>query len=146
MPVVVVLAEAVCVSNDEALDVLRGLKGSRVVLGGVEVDAGVGNSYAGSVVGMNGRSWEALRGKGEVVAGVLAMFPAMSVSSVVRTLLLVTVELERRSASVFEPDDMLKGVLDVRFRGILCVDERQKTDVKRGPTSERLYFRGLKDD
>jgi len=142
-----VLCEAVRVVDDDAVDSLRGLEGSRGVLGGVDVDAVVaGNSYAGSVVGMNGRSWEVLRGEGEVVAGVLAVFPAIAVSSVVRPLLLVAVELERRSASVFEPDDMLKGVLDVRFRGILCVDERQKTDVKRETTSERLYFRGLKED
>jgi len=94
MPVVVVLCEAVRVVDDDAVDSLRGFEASRGVLGGVDVDAGVGNSYAGSVVGMNGRSWEVLRGEGGVVAGVLAVFPAIGFSFVVRPLLLVAVELD----------------------------------------------------
>jgi len=87
------------VLNDEAVEFLRGLEGSRGVLGGVDVDAGVaGNLYAGSVVGMNGRSWEVLMGEGEVIAGMLAVFPAIRFSFVARPLLLVAIQLDRRYA------------------------------------------------
>jgi len=63
--------------------IFAGFGGVEGVLGGVDVDAGVaGNSYAGSVVGMNGRSWEVSRGEGEVIAGMLAVFPAIGFSFV----------------------------------------------------------------